>query len=181
MLLSGSLVEWELVLYGTKIHPQEKTYGPHTCPHGQYLQSNVTRNQTVLNTCRQCHYTCKACMGSSPEECTECQYDYIKRDLYCILVQVKVVQLDSLFLFAWVVLLCVLAIVLFLIVFFTLQARDNGFCCWGSPMYDTLKKSSSNGREYEYHELTKNGDLTEDDDEEQTLFKDGGKVTTPGV
>ena len=84
------------------------------------------------------------------------------------------------FLFAWVILLCILAVVLFLIVFFTLQARDNGFCCWGEQqtLYTPLNQKS---KDYEYHELTKAGvtDLTEDE-EDNVLYKDG-KTTTPGL
>ena len=84
------------------------------------------------------------------------------------------------FLFAWVVLLCILAVVLFLIVFFTLQAKDNGFCCWGeSALYPAL--NGNKVRDYEYHELTKAIDFTEDEDE-NVLFKDAnGKTTTPGL
>lgn len=167
-------------MYGTESHPQENVYGPKNCKEGYYLQTNMTQNKTKLNSCLKCHYTCKSCIGPDASDCAECNFDYTKRDLYCVLVKVNVVQIDNMFLFAWVVLLCILAVVLFLIVFFTLQARDNGFCCWGeSTLYPALKGNKI--KDYEYHELTKAIDFTEDEDD-NVLFKEAnGKTTTPGL
>ncbi|XP_071844742.1 furin-like isoform X2 [Apostichopus japonicus] len=80
----GVLSKWDLVLYGTEVHPIQKHSGPQICPSNQFLETNVTKNSTIAHECVPCHESCKTCYGRNNSQCIQCQYNFMKRDVYCI-------------------------------------------------------------------------------------------------
>lgn len=114
---SGQLTAWELILYGTEVHPLQKHSGPQECPPSYFLGTSVTKNKTILHECLPCHSSCKSCFGAHNNQCIECQFHYQKRDTYCI-QNVSLLKSSSVMLIAAVVGVLLLLLLVVLVGFF---------------------------------------------------------------
>lgn len=167
---SGVLHEWTLLLYGTQPHPVKTHSGPTHCPEGQYLISNIT-DDLVFHECQQCHNACLTCYGPDNGHCVKCPQELMKDEGFCL--PPSATSDSSVFhttpwfvLTGWIAMLCLAFLLLFLVIFGSLQAAEHGYCL-SSPC-NGRDWTSSDSDDFEYRKLAK---LDEFDVEEETLLE----------
>lgn len=106
----GHLTKWGLVLYGTEVHPIQKHSGPQGCSDSEYLETRV-ENSTIVHECVACHQSCRSCYGPEDNQCILCQYNFMKRDVYCV-ANVSLLSKPQFYLIGAIGALCLIVILL---------------------------------------------------------------------